>query len=332
MKTIQEKIAIMQAYADGKAIEYKADLPIASWKSVKRPMWDWSLFDYRIAPGEESMVEEQRKETENVKNETDGRGIYNSDFVYAHHGFGITSGASGGTKMEQKDPVDSSPLFIPEELLDQTKEEKTDFTLKDGNPYVIAVDFDDCLFTNAWPYVGMPIWANIKKLKERQRETDAAIILWTCREGEELEAAVRACEKYKIELAAVNKNLSCYAHGFGGDSRKIYAHEYWDDKSVNVSPKNQIYSDAVFFFGRNQFVKAVEELAELSQAICRIYLNDRPNYENAAEEIVDVRIMLNQLELLLSEYNSQFGDDIRRYDEIKHERLGELTLSKMNND
>ena len=47
MKTIQEQIAVMQHFADGGQVErmnYKGDWCIAS-----APVWDWHVFDYRIA-------------------------------------------------------------------------------------------------------------------------------------------------------------------------------------------------------------------------------------------------------------------------------------------
>jgi hypothetical protein len=49
--TIQEQIAIMQAFADGATIEYK-DVSSSEefWRKTPRPSWNWSQSDYRIAP------------------------------------------------------------------------------------------------------------------------------------------------------------------------------------------------------------------------------------------------------------------------------------------
>lgn len=45
--TIEEKIAVMQAYAKGKKIEiYSERLKI--WKDIKDPHWDWINSNYRI--------------------------------------------------------------------------------------------------------------------------------------------------------------------------------------------------------------------------------------------------------------------------------------------
>lgn len=52
MSTTVEKIAVMQAWEDGKPIEVRRRSG-DDWVTVKRPIetpiWDWSLYDYRIA-------------------------------------------------------------------------------------------------------------------------------------------------------------------------------------------------------------------------------------------------------------------------------------------
>lgn len=48
MKTTKEKIAVMQAFEDGKKIEY-ATLSCNDWEFNDSPKWDWFRCDYRIA-------------------------------------------------------------------------------------------------------------------------------------------------------------------------------------------------------------------------------------------------------------------------------------------
>ena len=49
MKTLQEKIAVMQAAAEGKQIQ--SMIPDCSnWVDTNNPSWDWSTFDYRVKP------------------------------------------------------------------------------------------------------------------------------------------------------------------------------------------------------------------------------------------------------------------------------------------
>lgn len=70
-----ERIAIMQAYVDGKEIEFTwRDLGKA-WVKISDPTWDWSLNDYRIKPkpSEVYVVEGTQDET--------GRKFMTSPFI-----------------------------------------------------------------------------------------------------------------------------------------------------------------------------------------------------------------------------------------------------------
>lgn len=96
---------------------------------------------------------------------------------------------------------------------------------------IIAVDFDGTLCQNAWPEIGEPIKPVIDHIKYAQF-TGAKIILWTCRTGEKLEAAVAWCRDHRLIFDAVNENLPEIVKAFGGDCRKIYADEYIDDKNT----------------------------------------------------------------------------------------------------
>ena len=56
-----ECIAVMQAYADGKEIEYKLKhAGNADWKLNTTPGWDWSEFSYRIKSQPMKVTEEER--------------------------------------------------------------------------------------------------------------------------------------------------------------------------------------------------------------------------------------------------------------------------------
>lgn len=54
MKTTAEMIAVMQAYADGKKIEFLGrEWEVNVWEECTSPLWDWTNFDYRIKPEQE---------------------------------------------------------------------------------------------------------------------------------------------------------------------------------------------------------------------------------------------------------------------------------------
>ena len=96
---------------------------------------------------------------------------------------------------------------------------------------IIAVDFDGTLFDTEWPsIIKKPNYELIECLISR-REYGDRIILWTCRRRKDLEIAVDACANQGLIFDAVNENLPDMIEKFGGDSRKIFADIYIDDKA-----------------------------------------------------------------------------------------------------
>lgn len=103
---------------------------------------------------------------------------------------------------------------------------------------IIAVDFDGCLVTNRFPDIGEPIPETIAALK-REQENGAKVILWTCRRDDQLTAAVTWCAQQGIHLDAVNRNLPEIVEAFGGDTVKVFANEYWDDRARLMPPREE---------------------------------------------------------------------------------------------
>ena len=97
----------------------------------------------------------------------------------------------------------------------------------------IAVDFDGCLCENKWPDIGKANQPIINELVRRQAQGDR-LILWTCREGLMLDAAIMWCLNHGLRFAAINDNLPENIKQYGNNCRKIWADEYWDDRSVIV--------------------------------------------------------------------------------------------------
>lgn len=136
------------------------------------------------------------------------------------------------------------------------------------------------------------------------------MILWTNRTGEQLQSAIEACEEQGIKFDAVNEPLpECIAY-FGGDSRKVFANEYWDDRatrqgiSSTSGIRHKILKDAIYKFGTiPQIDMAIEEFIELIQALCKYKRHGacRETLSAVKEEMADVNIMLDQLRLI-------FGD------------------------
>lgn len=95
---------------------------------------------------------------------------------------------------------------------------------------VIAIDFDGTLWETDWPRLVRPILPVIEMAKARKAAGDK-LILWTCREGSELDVALEACREQGLEFDAVNDNLEEAKAEWGNNPRKVAADEYWDDKN-----------------------------------------------------------------------------------------------------
>lgn len=70
----------------------------------------------------------------------------------------------------------------------------------------IAIDFDGTLCTNDYPNIGEPNWEIIAEAKMEQAN-GAGLILWTCREGEMLDAALKACRLGKKNMEITRGKL-----------------------------------------------------------------------------------------------------------------------------
>lgn len=104
--------------------------------------------------------------------------------------------------------------------------------MKEEKLRIIAVDFDGTLVEDSYPEIGEPIKPIWGALKDEQRN-GSKIILWTCRNGKALEEAVKFCtEVMGFHFDAINENLDEVKILYGGDTRKVFADEYWDDKSI----------------------------------------------------------------------------------------------------
>ena len=99
-------------------------------------------------------------------------------------------------------------------------------------PPILAVDFDGKLVENAFPGIGEPDHVIAGAVRAYQ-EMGWKIILWTCRTDEMLQDAVDFCkEQLGIEFDAVNDNLPEVQQYFGGNTRKVFANLYWDDRNA----------------------------------------------------------------------------------------------------
>lgn len=96
---------------------------------------------------------------------------------------------------------------------------------------IIAVDFDKTLSLGThYPYIGEPNTELVSILNQLQA-LNHTIVLWTCREGKELNEAVQWLKDQGLTPDYVN----CNVPWLGFDCRKIVADWYIDDCAVHVS-------------------------------------------------------------------------------------------------
>lgn len=110
-------------------------------------------------------------------------------------------------------------------------------------PYIIAVDFDGTLVEDKFPDIGRinkSVWDDVFTA----RKQGAKIILWTSRDGQNLKDAVEFCTANGLYFDAINENLDMVKVLFNNDTRKVYANEYWDDKSIPKYSKEISILDA----------------------------------------------------------------------------------------
>lgn len=96
-----------------------------------------------------------------------------------------------------------------------------------------AVDFDGTISLGKWPEVVPANERLISYLLERKQYGDK-LILWTCRAGEALDAAIYFCAQYGLHFDAVNDNLPEVIERYGSNSRKITCDYYIDDRSFTA--------------------------------------------------------------------------------------------------
>jgi len=109
--------------------------------------------------------------------------------------------------------------------------------LKHPQPYLVAIDFDECICAGGYPDIskGVLIPSTVEKMKDKVRKISTTVfILWTCRAHGTLYDAKMFVKKHNLPIYLFNEHHHSTFKWMKGatDTRKIYANEYWDDKGV----------------------------------------------------------------------------------------------------
>ena len=101
---------------------------------------------------------------------------------------------------------------------------------------VIAVDFDGTIVEHKYPAIGQEIPFATETLKMLIQERHK-LILWSVREGELLDEAVKWCKERGVEFYAVNRDYPEETReGNNHFSRKLKADLFIDDRNLGGLP------------------------------------------------------------------------------------------------
>lgn len=100
---------------------------------------------------------------------------------------------------------------------------------------IIAVDFDGVLHTGDYPIIGSPL-ADARAVLQRLHSAGHYIILWTCRNDDQLLEAINWLLMHEIPFNRINDNSPDNLTDYGKNTRKVYADVYVDDHQVGGLP------------------------------------------------------------------------------------------------
>lgn len=99
----------------------------------------------------------------------------------------------------------------------------------------IAVDFDGTIVTHEYPLIGKEIPFAIETLLKIQQDFQVCLLLWTVREGKELDEAVEYCRSRGLEFFAINSNYP-EEKPEEKQPRKLKADIFIDDRNLGGLP------------------------------------------------------------------------------------------------
>lgn len=97
---------------------------------------------------------------------------------------------------------------------------------------IIAIDFDNTIAHTAYPVILSPLPGAIETIRYFQ-QAGHVLILWTCREGEDLRRALQWLKQFGIVFNFINQNPTSDIEEWGVDTRKVFADFYIDDKNID---------------------------------------------------------------------------------------------------
>ena len=103
--------------------------------------------------------------------------------------------------------------------------------MKNKHPFIAVIDFDMTIAKINYPNIIEPIEETVAFIKELQKRDNWVWVLWTARQGEELDIALKWLEKNQLYPDYVNENVPYRIIKFGSDTRKVVGHINIDDRN-----------------------------------------------------------------------------------------------------
>lgn len=103
----------------------------------------------------------------------------------------------------------------------------------------IAIDFDGTITTSDYPNIG-EIRENAIETLNFLQEEGYVLILWTCRQGEELKEALAFLKENGFVFEHVNKNPKELREIYGNNPRKLGVDLFIDDKAMSRDVDNVV--------------------------------------------------------------------------------------------
>ena len=101
----------------------------------------------------------------------------------------------------------------------------------------ISIDYDDTIVYQDFPNSGK-IKPNAKEVINRLYDDGHHILIWTCRSNDRLDTAKNYLIECGIKYHLINENLPNNIEQYGGDTRKMSAHIYIDDRQLGGIPED----------------------------------------------------------------------------------------------
>lgn len=121
-------------------------------------------------------------------------------------------------------------VYMYESYEEPTPEEGfSEIRLMQNQLRFFAFDFDGTIAAKNYPDIGERIEPQIARIRTLYKDLCNVIIIWTCRSGDKLNLMREYLIKNQIPFDFINENPL-----FNTGSRKIFAHEYYDDRNVEV--------------------------------------------------------------------------------------------------